>query len=80
MPMGSRADSHRNPWLTMLDAVSARPEGTMNVDHVRVNGLPGHTCVGSSVDVAAAQIWRARLTTAAHMRSPPNSPPTAPDS
>ena len=40
--------------------------------------LPGHTCVGSAVDVVYVQISPARLTTAPHLLSPWNNPPASP--
>src|SRR5439155_14704915 len=40
--------------------------------------LPGHTCVGSSVDVANAHSSPLRFTTAPHTRVPWNSPPASP--
>src|SRR6185436_2928624 len=40
--------------------------------------LPGQTCDGSPVDVAAAQNSPSRFTTAAHIRSPWKRPPASP--
>src|SRR5215471_6520976 len=40
--------------------------------------LPGHTNRGSDVEVLKAHNSPSALTTAAHMRVPPNNPPTVP--
>src|SRR5205085_2885915 len=40
--------------------------------------LPGHTCVGSDLEAAAAHTSPARFTTAAHIRVPLKRPPMGP--
>src|SRR6266850_3234189 len=40
--------------------------------------LPGHTCVGSLVDVTKVHTSPSRFTTAPHIRVPLKSPPTVP--